>query len=278
MIERQAEHFIKNDVRAVYVCGTTGEGMSLAIEERISAAKKWQDVAKNDIKVLVNVGHTCLKDCRTLAYHAAKAGVYGISAMPPFYYRPAQLNDLVQFYAEITKAAPSLPFYAYHTPGLTGVNFKMINFLEIASKCIPNLAGIKFNHIDLMDYAQCKAFENSKYDILYGVDEMLLASLPYGTIGAIGSTYNYAAPLYYVLIIAYNAGKFAHAQNLQNRSIEIVQKLLKYNVLAAGKSIMKMVGVDCGPVRLPVRNLTKQETDQLGNDLQSIGFFDIIKK
>jgi N-acetylneuraminate lyase len=278
MIERQAEHFIKNDVRAVYVCGTTGEGMSLTIEERISIAQHWQDVAKSDIKVLVNVGHTCLKDCRTLAVHAAKAGVYGISAMPPFYYKPATVNDLMEFYAEIAKAASSLPFYAYHTPGLTGVNFKMSHFLEVASKCIPSLVGIKFNHIDLMDYAQCRAFENGRYDILYGVDEMLLASLPYGTIGAIGSTYNYAAPLYYDLIKAYNTGEFARAQQFQNRSIEIIQKLLKYNVLAAGKSIMKMIGIDCGPVRLPVRNMTNQELDQLGCDLRSIGFFDIIDK
>jgi N-acetylneuraminate lyase len=198
--------------------------------------------------------------------------------MPPFYYKPATVNDLMEFYAEIAKAASSLPFYAYHTPGLTGVNFKMSHFLEVASKCIPSLVGIKFNHIDLMDYAQCRAFENGRYDILYGVDEMLLASLPYGTIGAIGSTYNYAAPLYYDLIKAYNTGEFARAQQFQNRSIEIIQKLLKYNVLAAGKSIMKMIGIDCGPVRLPVRNMTNQELDQLGCDLRSIGFFDIIDK
>ena len=273
-IENQASLFRRNDIGAVYVCGTTGEGMSLTIEERLSVAQRWQDVAKGDIKVLVNVGHTCLKDCRTLATHSAKAGVFAISAMPPFYFKPAALDDLVEFYAGIAEAAPSLPFYAYHTPGLTGVNFKMSQFLEVASKRIPNLVGIKFNHVDLMDYAQCRAFENGRYDILYGVDEVLLASLPYGTIGAIGSTYNYAAPLYYDLMQAYSHGEMERAKDLQDQSIKIVNILLKYNVLAAGKSIMKLIGIDCGPVRLPVRNLTAQEMDQLRVDLESIGFFD----
>lgn len=276
-IEAQASLFVAKNIRAVYVCGTTGEGMSLTTEERVAVTQRWQEVAKGKIKVLANVGHTCLKDCRTLADQAAKAGVFGISAMPPFYYKPAALNDLVAFYAEIAKAAPSLPFYAYHTPALTGVTFKMADFLEVAAKRIPTLAGVKFNHADLMDYAQCRACEAGRYDILYGVDEMLLASLPYGTVGAIGSTYNYAASLYYDLIKAYNQGEFERARHLQNRSIEIIQKLLKYNVLAAGKSVMKLIGVDCGPVRLPVRNLTHAELDQLGADLESIGFFELVR-
>lgn len=274
IIERQAEHYIQNNIRAVYICGTTGEGMSLTIEERMSIAQRWQDAAGESLKVLVNVGHTCLKDCCALAGHAAKAGVFGISAMPPCYYKPATLAELVDFYAEITKAAPSLPFFAYHTPVLTGVHFKMIQLLEAACKRLPTLAGIKFNHVDLMDYAECKAFEDGRYDILFGVDEMLLASLPYGTTGAIGSTYNYAAPLYEALIKAYHAGEFVHAQHLQNLSITIIRKLLRYNVLAAGKSIMKLIGIDCGPVRLPIRNLTPVEQDQLNSDLGSIGFFE----
>jgi N-acetylneuraminate lyase len=276
-IENQAVLFRKNDIDAVYVCGSTGEGMSLTIEERISVVQRWQDVAKGDIKVLVNVGHTCLKDCRALAGHAAKAGAFAISAMPPFYFKPVAIDDLVEFYAGIAEAAPSLPFYAYHTPAITGVNFKMSQFLELASKRIPTLVGIKYNHTDLMDYAQCRTFANGRYDILHGVDETLLASLPYGTMGAIGSTYNYAAPLYYDLMQAYSRGEMERANDLQNQSIKIVQILLKYNVLAAGKSIMKIIGIDCGPVRLPVHNLTLQEQDQLGIDLQSIGFFDKIR-
>jgi hypothetical protein len=148
--------------------------MSLTFDERVAVATRWQQVARKDIKVVVNVGHTSINDCKALAVHAAMAGVYAISAMPPCYYKPATIGDLVEFYAQIASAAPNVPFYAYHTPGLTGVNFKMIQFLEIAAKKIPSLAGIKYNHNDFMDYAQCRSFGNGKHTTtsttLYWVD------------------------------------------------------------------------------------------------------------
>ena len=277
-IDEQAELLIRNNVSGVYICGSTGEGMSLTIDERMAVATRWQQVAQNDLKVVVNVGHTSINDCKALAVHAANAGVYSISAMPPCYYKPATIDDLVEFYSQIASAATNLPFYAYHTPGLTGVNFKMTQFLEIASRKIPSLAGIKYNHNDFMDYAQCRAFDNGRYDILFGVDEMLLASLPYGTAGAIGSTYNYAAPLYHDLIKAFEMNDYQRAIELQAKSIAIVNILIKYNPFAAGKSIMRLVGVDCGPVRTPLRNLTSHQLDQLTSDLEGIGFSEFCSK
>ena len=273
-IEKQAEIYNVNNVKAVYVCGSTGEGMSMTIAERMEVAQRWCDVAQDQIDVIVNVGHTCLKDCKTLAAHSQQAGAYAISAMPPCYYKPATIADLVEFYREIGAVAPKTPFYAYHTPGLTGVKFAMADLLKIAEEQIPTLVGIKYNHNDMMDYSLCRNFANGAYDILFGVDEMLLSSLPLGTAGAIGSTYNYAAPLYYQIIEAFKNGNMEDAQKLQNKSIELVQVLLQYNVLAAGKAIMKLVGVDCGPVRLPVKNITTTNFDQLCKDLDAIDFYD----
>jgi len=271
-IDDQAQLLIRNNVCGVYICGSTGEGMSLTIDERMAMAAHWQQVAKNDLRVVVNVGHTSINDCRALAVHAAKTGVYAISAMPPCYYKPVTIEDLVEFYSQIASAAPNVPFYAYHTPGLTGVNFKMTQFLEIAAKKIPSLTGIKYNHNDFMDYAQCCSFDNGKYNIVFGVDEMLLASLPYGTAGAIGSTYNYAAPLYHDLIKAFVANDCHRAVALQAKSIAIVNILIKFSPFATGKSIMRLVGVDCGPVRTPLRNLTSDQLVQLASDLENIGF------
>lgn len=272
-IEKQASLYRANNVHGVYICGSTGEGMSLTIAERISIANRWQEVC-GDIKVVVNVGHTCLEDCKTLAKAAQKASVFAISAMPPCYYKPANIEVLVDFYSHIASCAPDISFYAYNTPGLSGVNFRMSRFLEIAEEKIPNLRGIKYNHTDMMDYAECIAYNNESYDILFGVDEFLLASLPYGTKGAIGSTYNYAAPLYYKIIEEYKNGNHKKAYEYQLKSIEMIRTLLKYDVLPAGKSVMKLVGIDCGPVRLPVQNISSSDFEKLKSELESIGFYD----
>ncbi|MEN6385343.1 MAG: dihydrodipicolinate synthase family protein [Phycisphaerales bacterium] len=277
-IEQQAQLFMNNNISAAYICGSTGEGLSLTVNERIDIMKKWVEAAGSEIKVIANVGHTCLKDAQMLAEAAEKFGVYAISAMPPCYYKPKTPEDLVDFYAGIANSAPKTPFYAYHTPIMSGVCFSMLDVLKLASEKIKTLAGIKYNHSDLMDYGLCRNYKDGRYEILFGIDELLLSSLPYGTKAAIGSTYNYAAPLYFDIIEQYRLGNMEKACSLQSRSAHLVNVLLKYGVLQAGKSIMKLVGVDCGPTRLPVRPLTSKQFDDLQKDLDAIGFFEMAVK
>ena len=100
----------------------------------------------------------------------------------------------------VASAASKLPFYYYHIPTMTGVNVSMHDFLQVAPERIDNLRGIKFTHGDLMDYQRCKKFADGQYDVAWGVDEMLLGALAIGAAAAVGSTYNYAAPLYHRMI------------------------------------------------------------------------------
>jgi N-acetylneuraminate lyase len=272
-IEKQAALLDKNELAGVYVCGTTGEGTSLTLDERKQVAQRWLQVAPDRLKVLVNVGHTSLQDCKLLAEHAASAGAFAISAMPPYYYKPADVADLVDFYAAITSAAPQTPFYAYHTL-MIPVPFTVSDFLATASDRIPTLVGVKFNSTDMTDFIQSVNFDPDRYDILFGVDECLLASLACGAKAAIGSTYNYAAPLYKRILEAFNAGDLKTAGAMQSKSIQMVKVLCNYGSLAAGKAAMKLVGVDCGPVRPPVKKLTDADFETLSKQLRDIGFED----
>ncbi|MHC4394045.1 MAG: dihydrodipicolinate synthase family protein [Planctomycetota bacterium] len=270
-IEKQAELLAKNGLAGVYVCGTTGEGTSLSLDERKQVVHRWLQVADSRLKVMVNVGHTCLESCRMLAQDAAQAGAFAISAMPSYYYKPACAADLVDFYAGIVSAAPEMPFYAYHTL-MIPVPFSVCDFLRAASGRIPTLAGVKFNSTDMTDFIESTNFDPERYDVLFGVDEYLLASLAYGARAAIGSTYNYSAPLYKRLIDAFDAGNMETARAIQLKSVKMVNILCKYGSLAAGKAVMKLVGVDCGPVRPPVTRLTDQDFASLCEQLYAIGF------
>lgn len=273
-IEKQAQLFFCNNISTVYICGSTGEGLSMTVQERCDVMRRWVEVASGKIKVIANVGHTSVKDARSLAQCAQQLGVYALSAMPPCYYKPKTVEDLVDFYAEIANAAPQTSFYAYHTPVMSGVCFPMLDVLKLASVQIKTLVGIKYNHSDLMDYSLCRDYNGGKYEIVFGVDELLLSSLPYGTKAAIGSTYNYASPLYDDIIKQYRLGNMEKACSLQSRSAHLVNVLLKYGVLPAGKAIMKLVGADCGPTRLPIRPLSSAQFDNLQKDLDAIGFFE----
>jgi N-acetylneuraminate lyase len=51
------------------------------------------------------------------------------------------VDALVSFNKEVAAACPKTPFFYYHFPGITNVNFSAFSFLERASKVIPNLQG-----------------------------------------------------------------------------------------------------------------------------------------
>jgi len=275
-IERQADFMYDNGVFGVFICGTTGESMSLTVRERKDIAKRWLEVAPDNLKVIVHVGHTCVQDCKTLSAHAQKIGAWGIGAMAPCFFRPANVEELVLFCAEVAASAPDLPFFYYHMPSMTHVNFPMIRFLEQAKDKIPNLAGIKYTYEDLMDYQLCLNFDDGRFDILFGRDEILLSALALGARGAVGSTYNFAAPLYNKIIEAFENGDLTTARKLQKQSVDMIRLINQSPApfLAAAKSIMKMLGIDCGPVRPPLSNVTDGQSEHLRAELKKIGFFE----
>lgn len=277
-IERQAEHLVRTKVRGAFVCGTTGEGMSMTIDERKQVAKRWVEVAGKKLSVIVHIGHTSLGDVRELAGHAQKIGAHAVSAMGPCFFRPASVSDLVDYCRDAAGAASGLPFYYYHIPVMTGVHFAMKDFLTQSIDRVPTLAGVKFTHENLMDYRQCVTLSDGRFDILFGRDEILLAGLALGAKGAVGSTYNYAAPIYNKLMRCFEAGDLAGAQAQQTQAIEMIVVMLGGGGMAANKVMMKMVGVDCGPVRSPLANITDAQERQLRESLEAIGFFDHLRQ
>jgi N-acetylneuraminate lyase len=278
MIEHQARALAKNEVNGAFICGTTGEGLSLTTDERIQVAEKWLSVAPRSFQIIVHVGHQSLNDSRVLAAHAERMGASAFATIAPTFFRVTNLQQLVDYCAQVAEAAPGLPFYYYHMPAMTGADLPVHDFLGLASRRIPNLAGIKFTHENLMDYSRCLHFEEGRFNILFGRDEILLAALAMGATGAVGSTYNYMARIYHRLIETFNSGDTASAQRFQSTVIQIITAMTRHGGLPAGKAMMKMIGLDCGPVRAPLQNLSPEALKSLTNELEQIGFLSIASK
>ncbi|MEO6682611.1 MAG: dihydrodipicolinate synthase family protein [Ginsengibacter sp.] len=269
--------FLKNNkVTGAFICGSTGEGVSLTMQEKKDVTTAWSDCTKEDrdFKVMLFTGGTCIADCIELAKHAQKAGIYAVSFTTPFYFKPPDVGALADCCKEIADAVPDMPFYYYHIPVLTGSQISMIKLLEAVDGQIPNFAGIKYTHEDFMDFLSCTQFQNKKYDMLWGRDENMLFALALGNKGSVGSTFNYAAPLYYDLIDAFNNNNLDKAQSLQQKSIDMITLLGKYGGIATGKAYMKLVGLDCGDFRLPVRNMSSTTFELFKKDVENLNFKD----
>lgn len=272
LIKQQAAALAGNKVSGAFVCGTTGEGMSLTMDERLQVAERWVAVAPPALRVIVHVGHQTVADSCTLAAHAERIKAHAFATLGPTFFPVANAEQLVDYCAPIAAAAPSLPFYYYHMPSLTRADVPMYDFLKVASRRIPNLAGIKFTYENLMDYARCLEFEEGRFNILFGRDEILLAALALGATGAVGSTYNYMAPVYLRAIEAFTAGDLETARHFQSLAIRIIAVMSRRGGLPAGKAMMKMIGLDCGPVRAPLANLSTETLEAFTQELDQAGF------
>ena len=90
-----------------------------------------------------------------------------------------------------------------------------------------------------------------------------------GACGAIGTTYNFAAPLYRRMLAALQRGDLETARAEQARSVAMIDVMIRAGGIAAFKVVMEWFGVDCGPVRAPLDNLTVEDKKQLRGELEA---------
>ncbi|MDP2415760.1 dihydrodipicolinate synthase family protein [Daejeonella sp.] len=267
--------FLKsNGVTGAFICGSTGEGVSLTLAEKKAVAEAWAACSNHDeeFKVMMFLGGTCIADCIDLARHAQQIELYAVSFTGPFYFKPANAEVLASSCKAVAEQVPNMPFYYYHIPVLTGVNIAMYDLLKAIDGQIPNFAGIKYTHEDFMDFQSCMNFQNGKYDMMWGRDENMLSALALGTKASVGSTFNYIAPIYYALIEAFNTNDLKKAGELQQKSIDFIRLLGKYGGISVGKAYMKLAGMDCGEFRLPVKNMSSKDFEAFKLDVEALGF------
>ncbi|QDU75875.1 N-acetylneuraminate lyase [Bremerella volcania] len=264
------EHLIRAGNRGLYVCGSTGEGVSLTTLERCQVAEAYAQAANKRVPVIVQVGHNCIAEAKHLAAHAEEIGADAVSATCPSYFKVVDIVSLFEVVQAIASAAPRLPFYYYHIPAVTGSQVDIVSFLQFADGKIPNFAGIKYTDKNLAEFQRCLSLGGGKFDAVWGCDDMLLGAIATGARAAIGSTFNVLAPLYLEMIRDFESNRLAEAQQIQLQSIEFICKLGMYPFHTSMKELLRLLGHDFGTCRSPQRSLSKSESKTLHQGLQHL--------
>ncbi|WP_122035924.1 dihydrodipicolinate synthase family protein [Aliivibrio sp. EL58] len=270
-IDKIAKHLIKDGVKGIYVCGTTGEGIHCSVEERKAIAERWVSASDNQLDIIIHTGALSIVDTLELTRHADTLDILATSAIGPCFFKPGSVADLVEYCATIAAAAPSKGFYYYHS-GMSGVNLNMEEFLIQADKRIPNLSGLKFNSGDLYEYQRCLRACDGKFDVPFGVDEHLPGALAVGAKSAVGSTYNYAAPHFNSIIDAFNRGDQEAVFNKMTNVIELIRVLVDFGGVAAGKVAMELHDINAGDPRLPLMPLSAEQKTTVVERMRAAGF------
>ena len=263
LIPQITDYLIDQGINGLYVCGSTGEGVSLTTDERKRVAEHYLAAARQRVPVIIQVGHNSLETARELARHAQQIGADVVSANCPSYFKITDIETLLQFVEILAAAAPDKPFYYYHIPALTGSQINVVQFLQLAVERVPNLLGLKYTDTRLHEFQQCLDLHGKKLDCVWGCDEMLLGALATGATAAIGSTYNVAAPINLALIKAFQEGDLDTAQRYQMKSIRLINALYQFPFHPSMKWLLHSRGLPVGSCRLPHPALTEEHMQGL---------------
>ncbi|XP_078074444.1 N-acetylneuraminate lyase isoform X1 [Mustelus asterias] len=282
VIGQYVDYLVKvQGIKNIFVNGTTGEGLSLTVEERKLLAEEWINQGKGKLdQVIIHVGSLSIKDSQQLAKHAAEYNASGIAVISPFFFKPQSIvfypfllkanlsrltssratgfvqhvteislgfeyqrisKALTEFLKEVAAAAPSTPFYYYHLPELTGVSLNIVELLDGIEKRIPTFQGLKFTSSDLLDFGQCVHKYKDKFAMLYGKDELLLSAMVLGASGAVGSTYNYIGNLCNKMLTVTERGDFITAREHQAVVQEFIGSVSRFGFGVAENKVTMML-------------------------------------
>ena len=170
--------------------GTTGEALSVAAPERLTALKALIDSGVDGAKIVPGTGLCNLADTADLSKACLDMGCGGVMTLPPFYYKEATQEGLYDYFCALADAIRGSAIYLYHIPQVSGVPIW------------PDLARRLFNDVDEVVGIKDSSGVWENTEALLGIDGMivypaseaaLLKALPLGATGSITATANVQA-------------------------------------------------------------------------------------
>ncbi|EDS78491.1 N-acetylneuraminate lyase [Clostridium massiliodielmoense] len=241
-------------VDGLYVGGSTGENFMLSTDEKKKIFEIVKDEAKEDVKLIAQVGSINLKESVELGKFATELGYDSLSAVTPFYYK-FDFEEIKNYYETIINATNN-NMIIYSIPFLTGVNITLNQFGELFKN--EKIIGVKFTQGDFYLLERLRKTFPDKL-IFSGFDEMLLPAVISGVDGAIGSTYNVNGKRAKEIFKLGQAGKVKEAYEIQHVTNDLIEGILSNGLYQTIKEILKVKGVDAGYCRQPMKRLTDEK-------------------
>jgi len=237
-IKAFAEHIeflYKQRVHGVYVCGGTGEGYSMRMEERKEALEVASQISRSRGILIAHVGADCTRDAADLAEHAARHHADAIASLPP---RGRGQKELVSYYSDLSKAS-GLPVFVYYMPAFNGKPMSYDDLLELLD--LDGVAGMKFTDSNL--FLMRRLLDARPGIVVFsGFDEMLLPALQYGASGGIGTWYNVVPGAFLAIFNAANRGDYKTAWEWQRRIIKLADFGWRHGIAATVELLLRQQG------------------------------------
>jgi 4-hydroxy-tetrahydrodipicolinate synthase len=267
-IPSYVDFLVEKGVNAIFVNGTTSEGLLLSIEERKRVLETFLKAADGRIKVVAHCGALRIKEVLALIDHAQKSGVDGVGVVTPFYYRLSE-EEIENFYAKIGEKFQDIPIYLYNIPGLTNnwINARIATHLH---KKFPNIMGVKdssgnFSHVLSLINDTPKDFS-----VLTGYDRAFVSVLFAGGKGCVSGPATVFPEFFVEVWKNFKAKKYARAKEFQKKLTKLSLALGDGANISLLKAALKWRGVKVGGVRTPLLDLGEDEAEAYKKNISEV--------
>ena len=265
---RMLEAQVQGHTDAIIVCGTTGEPVTMSMEERTEVIRFTVEKIAHRIPVIAGTGANCTQTAVELSVKAQELGVDGLLVVTPFYNKATQ-EGLIEHYKVIAQSV-ELPIIMYNVPSRTGCNILPETAARLADE-VENIVGIKEASGDISQIAKLAARVKGKLDIYSGNDDQVIPILSLGGIGVISVLSNVVPQDAHDMVMEYLNGNTKKALELQLRYLDLIHALFcEVNPIPV-KWAANQMGYQAGGLRLPLTELSAAHKELLECAMRKAG-------
>ncbi len=262
------EYQIANHTDSIIICGTTGEAATLSTEEHIEVIKFCIEQVKHRIPVIAGTGSNCTSSAIELSQEAQNAGADALLCVTPYYNKATQAGLVGHFKAVADSV--KIPIILYNVPSRTGCNIKPETVAAICKEA-SNVVGIKEASGDLSQVAMLMSIMDGRLDLYSGNDDQIVPIMSLGGKGVISVLSNVAPRQAHEIAADYLAGDVKSACRKQLEAIELIKALFcEVNPIPV-KHAMNLMGMEVGPLRMPLSPMEPKNLETLKNAMKNYG-------
>ncbi len=257
--------------------GTTGEALSVGIDERIEVLEALIKAGIDPKWLVPGTGLTNLADTARLTRHAVERGCAGAMILPPFYFKNVPEDGLFAYFATLLDwvADDRLKVYLYHIPQVSGVGLPVSLVRRLYEAFPEQIVGIKDSS---GDWENTRAlFEIDGLIVYPGSELPLIDALDLGGPGCISATANLNATAIAEVVALYDEGR-RDAAEARHASVRGFRKTVEaYAPIPAQKRLLSLASGDArwAVTRPPLLPLAEDRGQELADKLKSEFSFEL---
>lgn len=267
-LDQLIDYHCNNGTDSIIICGTTGESATMSEKEHMECVKFAIERTKGRLPIIAGTGSNCTRTAIDMSKEAASYGADGLLVVTPYYNKATQ-EGLVGHYTAVAKEAKA-PIIMYSVASRTGCNIEPATAARLIKE-VDNIVGIKEASGNISQVAKIMHLTDGKADLYSGNDDQIVPILSLGGKGVISVLSNVAPQKTHDICAKFFEGDVKGSLELQLKAIPLIEQLFcEVNPIPVKKA-MKLMGMDCGSLRMPLTELTPQHEESLAKAMTEFG-------